>query len=144
MPLVKLWVHLIWSTKNRQKLIDKQLIPKLISHIKDNAKQKEIYIDRINCVSDHIHILVSLNKEHSISKIMNLIKGESSYWVNKNKLTKGKFEWQDEYIAISISESVVGKVREYIDNQEEHHKVRTFDEEYKLFIKRYGFEKLTG
>lgn len=78
----------------------------------------------------------------SISKAAQLIKGESSYWLNTNKLCKFKFEWQDEYIALSVSESVIPKVRVYIDNQEEHHRKKTFMEEYSEFIKRYGFEKL--
>jgi REP element-mobilizing transposase RayT len=93
----------------------------------------------MNCVSDHIHILLSLGREQSISKVVMLIKGESSNWVNKNNLIKGKFEWQDEYIAVSASESIIGKVRRYIYNQEEHHRKKSFEEEYKLFIKKYNF-----
>jgi putative transposase len=144
MPFIKVWIHLIWSTKNRDKLITKELKPKLISHIKENAKIKEIYIDTINCVQEHIHLLISLKGEQSISKVVQLLKGESSFWINKNKLSKIKFEWQDEFIAISVSESVISKVREYIKNQEEHHKVKTFKDEYELYFKKYGFEKLTA
>jgi putative transposase len=144
MPFIKTWVHLIWSTKNRDKIISKDLKPELLSHIKENAKSKDIYIDCVNCVSDHIHLLISLKGEQSISKLVMLIKGESSYWVNKNKFSKFKFEWQEEFIAVSVSESVVPKVREYIKKQEEHHKTKSFKEEYDLFIKNYGFSKLTG
>lgn len=144
MPFIKVWIHLIWSTKNRDKLITKELKPKLISHIKENAKIKEIYIDTINCVQEHIHLLISLKGEQSISKVVQLLKGESSFWINKNKLSKIKFEWQDEFIAISVSESVIPKVRVYVKNQEEHHKVKTFKDEYELFVKKYGFEKLTA
>lgn len=144
MPFVKVWIHLIWSTKNREKIIDKNLKPKLIKHILDNAKVKSIYIDKVNCVNDHIHLIISLGNEQSLSKVTQLIKGESSYWINNNKLCKYKFEWQDEYIALSISESVLNKVRKYIDEQEEHHKTKTFDEEYKLFIDKYGFNKFSG
>lgn len=144
MPFIKVWIHFIWSTKNREKLISKKLKPELLSHIKDNAKSKEIYIDTIECASDHIHILVSMKGEQSISKITMLIKGESSFWVNKNKIIDTKFEWQDEFIAVSVSESVLPKVREYIKNQEEHHKVKSFAEEYDEFIKKYGFEKFSG
>ncbi len=140
MPLVKIWIHFIWTTKNREKLIDKNLRPKLISHIKDNSKSKEIYIDRINCLQEHIHLLVSLNKEHSVSKVMNLIKGESSFWINKNKLSKVKFEWQDEYIAISVSESVLPKVRKYIDNQEEHHRVKSLRKSINYLFKNMALK----
>ena len=70
----------------------------------------------------------------SISKVMQLIKGESAYWINKEKLTKSKFEWADEYYAGSVSESVLPIVRAYIDRQEEHHKKKTFEQEYDEFI----------
>ena len=63
---------------------------------------------------------------------------------NQNKLTKGKFGWQDEYFAVSVSETAVNKVREYIKNQEEHHKKKSFQQEYDEFIQKYGFEKLLG
>jgi putative transposase len=137
MPFVRVWVHLIWSTKNREKMIPSELRSTLIDHIKSNSKIKEIWIDSINCISDHIHILVSLKSDQSISKTVMLIKGESSFWVNNNKLTRTKFEWQDEYFAISVSESIVGKVRSYIRNQEEHHHKKSFSEEYDDLMKRY-------
>src|SRR3989442_12716863 len=129
MPFIRIWVHLIFSTKNREKIISSSLKPKLLPHIKENAAVKKIYIDFLNCVSDHIHILLSLNDGQDISKIAQLIKGESSFWVNQNKLIPVKFEWQDEYIAVSVSESMVDKVRDYIKNQEEHHRIKTFQEE---------------
>jgi len=142
MPYIKIWIHLIFSTKNRDKLISKALKPKLLSHIRENAVEKEIYIDFINCVEDHCHILLSLGGSQSVSDMALLIKGESSNWVNKNKLSKVHFAWQEEYIAVSISESQVNRVRDYIKNQEEHHRVKSFSEEYDLFIKKYGFKIL--
>jgi len=141
MPYTKIWIHSIWSTKNRVKIINKSLKPILLQHIKENAKSKEIYIDTINCVEEHVHAVISLPNDLSVSKVMMLIKGESSYWVNSEGLSMYKFEWQDEYIAISVSESILPKVREYIKNQEEHHRMKTFDEEYKEFILKYGFTK---
>jgi len=140
MPFIKVWLHLIWSTKNRQRLITKELKPILIDHIRANAKEKGIYIDFINCVDDHIHLTVSLGNEQTISQITRLIKGESSHWVNKENKSLIKFEWQDEYIAVSVSESMINKVREYIKNQDEHHRKKSFTEEYNEFIQKYGFE----
>jgi len=142
MPYIRIWIHLIFSTKNRDKLITKSLKPQLIDHIRENAQKKDIYIDFINCVEDHCHILISLGASQSISETARLIKGESSNWVNKNKLSKIHFAWQEEYIAVSVSESQVDKVREYIKNQEEHHRVKSFTEEYDLFIEKYGFKEL--
>lgn len=72
---------------------------------------------------------------------MQLIKGESSFWINKNQLTQQKFDWQDEYFAVSVSESILDKVRNYIKNQEEHHRKKSFQEEYDEFLEKYGFER---
>jgi len=140
MPYIKIWIHLIFATKNREKIISKDLKPKLLVHIKENSIKKEIYIDFMNCIEDHIHILISLGSSQSISKIAQLIKGESSHWVNENKLIERKFEWQDDYIAVSVSESVINKVRDYIKNQEEHHRVESFKEEYDEFMEKYKFK----
>ena len=135
-------IHFICATKNRKPIISKSLKPILLQHIKENSKQKRIFIDRINCVEDHIHILISLGSEQTIAKVAMLIKGESTFWVNKQNIIKEKFEWQDEYIALSVSQSAVQKVRDYIDRQEEHHKKKTFTNEYQDFLTAHGFEHL--
>lgn len=141
MPYTKVMIHFIWSTKNRQPIITASLKPLLLAHIKTNSKLKNIFIDTLNCVEDHIHLLISLGTEQTISKVAMLLKGESSFWVNKQKIIDLKFEWQDEYIALSVSESTIDKVREYILNQEEHHKKSTFMQEYDSFLKLHGFNK---
>jgi len=76
----------------------------------------------------------------ALSKAINLIKGESSYWLNKQKVINDKFEWAADYFAVSISESQIEKVRNYIRQQDEHHRKISFVEEYSKFIKLYGFE----
>ena len=141
MPYTKVMIHFIWSTKNRQPLINKELKPLLLNHIKENSIKKGIFIDCQNCVEDHIHQLISLGTEQTISKTAMLIKGESSIWVNRQNIIKHKFEWQDEYIALSVSESAIQKVRDYIARQEEHHKKKSFSQEYDEFLKIHGFSK---
>ena len=106
--------------------------------MKDIATAIGIFIDFVNGYSDHCHCLVSLAVDQNIQKVMLLIKGESSYWINKNGLTKNKFEWQDEYFAVSVNDSAVNRVREYIKNQEAHHQKKTFQEEYDAFMEKYG------
>jgi REP element-mobilizing transposase RayT len=69
-----------------------------------------------------------------------LLKGESSYWINRNNIFLKKFEWQDEYFAVSVSESAITRVREYIKNQENHHKKKLFNDEYQEFISKYKFD----
>ena len=121
MPYTKIAVHIVWTTKNREKIITPTSKPKLIEHIKENAKKKSILIDRINCVSEHIHVLILQKPDQKLAEILQLIKGESSHWMNKNKLINTKFEWQDDYFANSVSESGLNNVRNYIERQEEHH-----------------------
>jgi len=144
MPYVKNWLHCVWGTKNHKKFLlgDKKI--DIINHIRENARGKNIYIDFINGYSDHLHCLLSLNPDQSLSKVMQLIKGESSYWINKNSVTPVRFEWADEYFGVSVSESHLPKVREYIKNQEAHHKIKSWEKEYDELIKKYGFEEFEG
>ena len=140
MSFIKVYVHYVWSTKNRKPLLTKDIRQQVFTHIRKNAKTKNIYIDFINGYIDHVHCFVSLNDDLGIGKIAQLIKGESSCWINKNKLTKTKFEWQDEYMAIGIGDDKISIVHKYIAQQEEHHRKTTYAEEYDKFIARYGFE----
>ena len=143
MPFLKVWLHIVWSTKNRQPLLNKHIRPKVFSHLRENAIKKGIYVSFLNGHIDHVHCLISLGKDQTIAKIVQLLKGESSFWINQEKLINEYFEWQDEYFAVSVSESGVNRVREYIKNQEEHHKHKTFQQEYDEFISKFGFEKFT-
>ena len=140
MSFIKVYVHFVWSTKNRKPLLTNDIRSDVFNHIRKNARNKNIFIDFINGYHDHVHILISLNDDLSIGKIAQLIKGESSYWINKNKLSREKFEWQDEYLAIGVGDDKIQTVRDYIAGQEEHHKKNTFQQEYNKFIKRYGIE----
>lgn len=139
MSYVKIWVHSVWGTKNRSKILTTDIRNKLYEHIKDNVKLKGIFLDTINGHMEHVHCLHTLNADMTIANTMKLIKGESAFWMNKNKIIQTKFEWADEYFAVSVSESLVNKVRDYIKNQEEHHRTITFMEEYSQFISKYGF-----
>lgn len=140
MSYVRVWIHAVWGTKNRYPFLTDEIKNKVIAHIKENAKTKQIHIDVINGYHEHLHCLMALNADMSIAKIMQLIKGESAFWINKNKITSSKFEWADEYFAISVSESMLDKVRAYIDNQVEHHHKATFTEEYTKFMANYKFD----
>ena len=144
MAYVRIWLHCVWGTKNRTPFFNTVNKIEIFSHIKENAKAKGIYIDFINGDKEHVHCTLSLGVDQTVSKLIQLIKGESSNWINKGKLVKGHFEWADEYYAVSVSESVMPKVRDYIKNQEEHHRVKTWEEECEDFINKYGFHKMKG
>ena len=145
MPYSRVYIHFVWTTKNRFPFLDTfDLRRDLWNHIKDNANKKGIFIDSINGYQEHCHCLISLGIEQSMAKIMQLLKGESAYWMNKNQLCKGKFEWQDEYFAASVSESALDKVRTYIGNQEQHHRKETFKQEYDELIEAEDYGNFKG
>jgi putative transposase len=141
MSYIKVWLHFVWSTKDRKPFLSDDIRQKVFQHIRENAKEKGIFIDFVNGYVEHVHCLISLGSDQTIEKIMQLIKGESSFWINKNGLCKEKFAWQDDYFVVSVSENVVDNVREYIKNQEAHHKEKSFDEEFETFLKRAGFQR---
>ena len=135
----------VWSTKNRVPFLEtKEIRDKVWFHIKENAQKKGIFIDFVNGYSQHCHCLVSLGIDQTIQKTIQMIKGESSFWINKEGLTKSKFEWQDEYYAVSVSESMIEKVRNYIKNQELHHNTHSYDDEIDNLIDKHGFQKFDG
>ncbi|MCE1164355.1 MAG: transposase [Bacteroidetes bacterium] len=132
----------MFSTKDRIPFLsDKETREKVWNHIKEYSFQNGIFVDFINGYSEHCHCLISLGLVQTMSKIMNLLKGESSHWINKSNLCNSRFEWQNDYFAVSVSESIVERVREYIKNQEAHHHRKTFKEEYDEFIRLYCFNK---
>jgi putative transposase len=142
MGYISVYIHFVWSTKNREPLLTKEIRQIVFSHILENARDKGIFIDFIGGYSDHVHCLISMGNDQSISKIIQLIKGESSFWINKNKLTKYKFEWQDDYYDVSVNLQGLDRVRNYIKNQDKHHQHISFQEEYEKFKEMIGYKDL--
>jgi putative transposase len=142
MSHTRIWIHAVWATKRHQHFFTKALREKIFFHIKENAKTKGIEINFINGFTDHVHCLIRLTGDQSTSKVIQMIKGESSRWINLNKIINKKFEWADQYFAGSVSESGIGRVRDYIRNQEQHHTKRTFHEEYAEFLQKYGLKPM--
>src|SRR5690554_3326764 len=111
MSYIRIWIHLVWATKGRQPYLVENIRQRTFRHIAENAKAKGIHLDHINGHLEHGHCLVSLTADQNIATVAQLLKGESSYWVNKNKLSTEKFGWQDEYFAASVSHSQIDMVR---------------------------------
>jgi len=140
MSWIRVWVHFVFSTKNSHRLLKPySLRQELFKHMKTNAKEKNLYLDTVNGFEQHAHCLISLSRDITISKTMQLIKGESAFWFNHNDFGN-KLYWQDDYWAASVSESHLERVRKYIMNQEEHHKSVPFSEEVDKFMKKYGWQ----
>jgi putative transposase len=132
------WIHLIWGTLNREKLLDKEAAVRVSRYLTEYAETKSFYV-KINFVNaDHVHVLVDLPTGVSIENMVQLLKGSSSHWINANNVIEGKFAWGRSYGAFSVSESNAGPVAAYIAGQDEHHRVRTFADELKEFIERHG------
>ncbi len=145
MSWVRVYMHMVFSTKNREPFLNSlELRKNVFQHIKKNATEKEIWLDCVNGYSDHAHCLISLGKEQCISKVAQLIKGESSFWINQNKLTAEKFIWQDDYWVVGVSESRLESVRNYIHNQESHHSKKSFSYEINEFMEKYGWSFVKG
>jgi REP element-mobilizing transposase RayT len=114
MSAVKIWVHAVWCTKDSMSVLRDDIRKCLFQHIKENAREKRIYVDFVNGWLDHVHALLTLNSYMSISQIMQLIKRESAHWANSIDLVKSKLQWAREYFAASVSESQIEIVRKYI------------------------------
>jgi REP element-mobilizing transposase RayT len=132
----------VWTTNKRIPYLRDEIRDEVISHIRNNAKLKGIYIDHINGYYEHLHALISLGGGQCISDIMQKMKGESSFWINKNKLTRLKFKWQDDFYSVSVGMPQLDNLRKYIRNQEQHHKEVSYDEELDSIIEEYKLQKL--
>lgn len=134
MSNVHLWVHVVWGTHDRRPLLQQPFRQKMISHIQENCQLKSIPLKAINGYLDHLHCLVDLPVEMPVSRLVMLLKGESSFWVNKNKIVPFRFQWAHEYYARSVSESALPRLIDYIQFQEFHHRGKSWAEELKEFL----------
>jgi putative transposase len=142
MSYVRIWLHCVWSTSKRIPFLRDEIINVVIEHIWDNAKLNGIYIDQINGYHDHLHALISMGGNQNISEIMKRIKGESSFWINKNKLTKLRFSWQDDFYSVSIGMSQLDYLRKYIHNQRNHHLKLSSQEELNQLVEEYNLQRM--
>ena len=136
----QLYIQCIAAVKFRLAIIDyswKERLHQYITGIVRNNGHKMI---AINTMPDHLHLFFGLRPDQSISELMRLVKGESSEWINIQKLTSSPFRWQDGYGAFSYSRSQIASVASYIENQEEHHRKKTFLEEYQHFLNQFEVE----
>jgi len=137
--LVKVFVHYVWTTKNRERVLVGDARRAVGMHIRENAMEKKICIEEADVQPEHVHTLVRLASDQQIEEVVKLIKGESSYWINQHEVLPGKFAWQTGYAAFSADYARLEPLREYIRNQDEHHKRRTCVEEVGEFLREAGY-----
>jgi putative transposase len=129
-------IHYIFSTKNRVPILVGNLRERLWAFMGGIARENQMKARCIGGIADHVHLLVSMPKTLSIAKGIQLIKGGSSAWVHETFPEIGHFAWQEGYGAFSVSVSHVASTIAYIENQEEHHRLKSFQEEYLAFLKK--------
>ena len=133
----QLYVQCVFAPKFRVAMIQPQWEERLRTYISTIAKTNGHKMIAINNMPDHLHLFVGLNPTQSISEMMRIIKGDSSEWINNERLTVRKFQWQEGYGAFSYSKSHVDAVAKYVMNQKEHHKKVSFLDEYKQMLEKF-------
>ncbi|WP_300672791.1 IS200/IS605 family transposase [Soonwooa sp.] len=136
----KIWIHAIWSTKERAHLINSNIEYQIHQYLKSELENMGCKVSIINGMPDHIHCLFLLNRQKSIAEVIKQVKGTSSHFINQNNITEDKFSWQTGYAAYSVSESVMQKVYHYIKNQKVHHAQKSFNQEFDEFLKLNGLQ----
>ena len=128
-------IQAVFAVQNRDCIIVKQWKDELYKYITGIIQNYNHKLLAINGMPDHLHIFFGMRPVQSISELMQQVKEDSSKWINKKKFIRSKFSWQEGYGAFSYGKSQVHQVIQYIQTQEEHHKKKTFTEEYKEFLK---------
>ena len=132
--------HCVYSTKDRRKTINQDLQQRLWPYMGGIARENKMKALAVGGVEDHVHLLLSLPSTISIAKAIQLIKGGSSKWVHEEFSEYRSFAWQEGYGAFSIGISQVEETTRYILNQKEHHRTKTFQEEYLAFLEKHGLQ----
>lgn len=138
--LVKNYMHIVFSTKHRQPMIHPPFESELHSYLAGICKNMECQPIKVGGYTDHVHILCMLSKKIALMKLLEEMKSHSSKWMKTKDVSLKDFYWQDGYGAFSVNPSEVDNVIAYIENQHEHHRKKTFQEEYRAFLDKYQIE----
>ena len=135
-----LLIHIVFSTKDRSPLLNPEIRPDLYSYLATVTRNAGCECYRVGGVADHIHLAIRLSRTITIAHLLEELKTSSSKWLKTQSPALANFAWQNGYGAFSVGPSDLEALRKYIDTQEEHHRIHTFQEEYRGFLKRYGVE----
>ncbi len=138
--LARILVHIIFSTKHRQPLIKPEVENQLFSYMASIFRATDSPALAINGTEDHVHILCSLSRKMTLSDLLEEVKKGSSKWIKTKGAAYKNFYWQNGYGAFSIGESGIEALKKYIADQKEHHRKKTFQEEFRAFLKLYNIE----
>jgi REP element-mobilizing transposase RayT len=135
-----LLVHLIFSTKDRAQVLDGEVRPALHAYLATVARGMDCECYRVGGVADHVHLAIRLDRTVTTAKLVEELKTSSSKWLKTQSPDLSNFAWQRGYGAFSVGPSDLDALRRYIDQQEEHHRTKTFQEEYRRFLAKYGID----
>ena len=133
----QIYLHLVFAVQNRISLIQSEWKDELYKYITGIVQNNGHKLIAINGTANHVHIAVGYKPHQLIPDLLQDIKGSSSKWINEKQFVHGKFNWQQGYGTFSFSHSQIDKVTKYIMNQEQHHKIKTFQDEYIELLKKY-------
>ena len=133
-------LHVIFSTKYRKPYLAEAWQDDLFAYIGGTVADHKATLLKAGGIEDHIHLLLKLHPQYAISKTLQLLKANSSKWINEQRKLTGRFEWQRGYGAFSVSQSMADVVKDYIGKQREHHRKTTFEMEYIAFLQRHGID----
>jgi REP element-mobilizing transposase RayT len=135
-----LLIHIVFSTKDRAPVLDASILPDLHAYLATVARNADCECYRVGGIPDHVHLAIRISRTITIAQLVEELKTSSSKWLKTQSPTLAHFAWQRGYGAFSVGPSDLEALRNYIDTQEGHHQTRTFQEEYRAFLKRYGVE----
>lgn len=138
----RLTYHIVFATKYRKRTITEKIQERLYEYIGGTLRGKKGHLIEIGGVEDHVHLLAGLSPSLAVSDVIRDVKANSSQWMKEERQITG-FEWQKGYGAFTVSYDRTDAIRRYIQNQKEHHRTKTFQEEYIDFLQRHGIEFLT-
>ena len=136
----QLYFHIVFAVKGRANLIKTHWKDELYKYISGIITNKDQKLMIINGMPNHLHLLISTKPNCNLSDLIRDIKTNASKWINKKRFVNGKFQWQNGFGAFTVSQSQLQKITNYIKNQEEHHKIKSFREEYIDFLKAYNID----
>ena len=136
---VKVYIHFVWTTKARKRLLPGDSRDAVRNHIEEYAGTNGIALHAVATQPEHVHLLMELGRSQRIEDVAKLLKGESSHWINQNNIIRPKFSWQTGYWAGSVSYRHLDVVKRYVETQDEHHRVESFTEEFEALLREYGY-----
>jgi REP element-mobilizing transposase RayT len=138
--LSRIYLHLIFSTKNRERWLDSDLRPRAFAYLAEVGRETGCEVFRVGGIADHVHMAIQLTRTITVADFVKKVKSTSSVWIKEHGKLHAGFSWQAGYGVFSLGASQLAAVINYIDRQEEHHRVKSFQEEYREVLKKYAVE----